>query len=128
MQSTADALFPTGEEGHLIEEIAMDNTVGRQFELVLQSFLPEEKIRVIAAVSHLTGLGMNQAKELVERAPVVVRARLTRAEAEALKANLEGGFWPAMGSNFARLPAGERCCTVVFRECGASERPSQELA
>jgi Ribosomal protein L7/L12 C-terminal domain len=120
--------YGTGDDGHLSEEVVMGSAVEGSFELVLQSYLPEEKIRVIAAVSHVTGLAMNEAKELVERAPVVVRARLARAEAETLKANLEGGFWPAMGSNFARLPGGERCCTATFRECGASEGPSQEPA
>jgi len=98
----------------------MGDAVGNQFDLVLQSYLPQEKIRVIAAVSHLTGSAMNEAKGLVERTPVVVKARLRREEAEALKRDLESGFWPGM-RNFERLPAGERCCTVEIRATGGAK-------
>jgi hypothetical protein len=82
---------------------------------------------VIAAVSQITGCAMSAAKELVERAPVLVKSRLRREEAETLKKNLESGYWPSMGSNFERLPAGQRCCTVEIRECGATESPTQEM-
>lgn len=47
------------------------------------------KIKVINAVREIASLGLNEAKDLVERAPVKVKGFATRAEAEAGKATLE---------------------------------------
>lgn len=48
-----------------------------------------QKIKVIKAVREVTGLGLKEAKELVESAPKVVKEALPKEEAEALKAKLE---------------------------------------
>lgn len=48
-----------------------------------------EKIKVIKAVREITGLGLKEAKELVDGAPSNVKEGVEKAEADALKAQLE---------------------------------------
>ena len=48
-----------------------------------------EKIKVIKAVREITGLGLKEAKELVDGAPSNVKEGVEKAEAEELKAKLE---------------------------------------
>ena len=59
-----------------------------EFDAVLVSFGPK-KIQVIKAVRQLTSLGLKEAKELVESAPVAVREGVTREEAEQVVSKLE---------------------------------------
>ncbi len=47
------------------------------------------KIKVIKAVREATGLGLKEAKELVDSAPKVIKEALSKEDAEALKATLE---------------------------------------
>ncbi|MCI5698506.1 MAG: 50S ribosomal protein L7/L12 [Clostridiales bacterium] len=48
-----------------------------------------EKIKVIKAVREITGLGLKEAKELVDNAPSPVKEGVEKAEADAVKAQLE---------------------------------------
>ena len=48
------------------------------------------KVKVIKAVREITGLGLKEAKELVDNAPKVVKEAVSKAEAEEIKAKLEG--------------------------------------
>jgi large subunit ribosomal protein L7/L12 len=48
-----------------------------------------EKIKVIKAVREITGLGLKEAKELVDGAPSNIKEGVEKAEAEAIKAQLE---------------------------------------
>ena len=48
------------------------------------------KVKVIKAVREITGLGLKEAKELVDSAPKVVKEAVSKAEAEEIKAKLEG--------------------------------------
>ena len=48
------------------------------------------KVKVIKAVREITGLGLKEAKELVYGAPKVVKEGVSKAEAEEIKAKLEG--------------------------------------
>lgn len=48
-----------------------------------------EKIKVIKAVREITGLGLKEAKELVDGAPSNVKEGVEKAEAEAIKGQLE---------------------------------------
>ena len=59
-----------------------------QFNLVLTSF-GDNKVAVIKAVRQLTGLGLKEAKDLVEAAPKPVKEGVEKAEAEAGKKILE---------------------------------------
>ncbi len=48
------------------------------------------KVKVIKVVREVTGLGLKEAKELVDGAPKVIKEAVSKAEAEELKAKLEG--------------------------------------
>ncbi len=48
------------------------------------------KVKVIKAVREITGLGLKEAKEVVDSAPKVVKEAVSKAEAEEIKAKLEG--------------------------------------
>ena len=48
------------------------------------------KVKVIKVVRELTGLGLKEAKEVVDGAPKVVKEGVSKAEAEEIKAKLEG--------------------------------------
>ncbi len=58
------------------------------FDVVLAS-AGDKKIQVIKAVREITGLGLKEAKELVEGAPKAVKEGAPKAEAEELKTKLE---------------------------------------
>jgi large subunit ribosomal protein L7/L12 len=49
----------------------------------------DKKIQVIKVVRELTGLGLKDAKELVDGAPKVIKEAVPKADAEAMKAKLE---------------------------------------
>ena len=48
-----------------------------------------EKLKVVKLVKELTGLGLKEAKELVDGAPNTIKEGLAKADAEAMKAQLE---------------------------------------
>ncbi|HVS18618.1 MAG TPA: 50S ribosomal protein L7/L12 [Planctomycetota bacterium] len=58
------------------------------FDVILES-AGDKKIQVIKEVRAITGLGLKEAKDLVEGAPKPVKEGLTKEEAEALKTQLE---------------------------------------
>jgi large subunit ribosomal protein L7/L12 len=59
-----------------------------EFEVVLEG-IGDKKIQVIKVVRELTGLGLKEAKELVDNAPRTVKEGATKPEAEEMKAKLE---------------------------------------
>ena len=59
------------------------------FDVVLAAF-GEKKINVIKEVRAITGLGLKEAKDLVEAAPKAVKEGVSKSEAEEVKAKLEG--------------------------------------
>jgi len=59
-----------------------------EFNVVLTSF-GANKVSVIKAVREVTGLGLKEAKDLVEGAPQVVKEAISKSDAEALKKKLE---------------------------------------
>ncbi|BGI53473.1 MAG: 50S ribosomal protein L7/L12 [Candidatus Hamiltonella defensa (Ceratovacuna japonica)] len=59
-----------------------------EFDVILKSF-GENKVAVIKAVRGATGLGLKEAKELVEAAPKNVKEGINKEEAESLKKTLE---------------------------------------
>lgn len=59
-----------------------------EFDVVLASF-GDAKMAVIKAVKDVCGLGLKEAKELVEAAPKAIKEGVSKAEAEELKAKLE---------------------------------------
>lgn len=59
-----------------------------EFDVVLASF-GDKKVGVIKAVREATGLGLKEAKDLVEGAPAPIKEGASKAEAEELKKKLE---------------------------------------
>ena len=59
-----------------------------EFDVVLSSF-GEKKVSVIKAVRAITSLGLKEAKDLVESAPVPIKEGVPKDEAEELKKQLE---------------------------------------
>lgn len=59
-----------------------------EFTVVLAS-AGAEKIKVIKVVREITGLGLKEAKDLVDGAPKNIKEGIEKAEAEAIKAQLE---------------------------------------
>ena len=59
-----------------------------EFDVVLMA-AGEKKIQVIKVVRELTGLGLKEAKDLVDGAPKPVKEKVTKAEAEDMKKKLE---------------------------------------
>ena len=59
-----------------------------EFDVVLES-AGEAKVKVIKVVRELTGLGLKEAKDLVDGAPKTIKEGVSKAEAEDIKAKLE---------------------------------------
>ena len=59
-----------------------------EFDVVLNAS-GDKKIQVIKVVREITGLGLKEAKDLVDGAPKTVKDKLSKAEAEELKKRLE---------------------------------------
>ena len=59
-----------------------------EFDVVLASF-GDAKMGVIKAVKEITGLGLKEAKELVEGAPKAIKEGVSKADAEEIKGKLE---------------------------------------
>ena len=59
-----------------------------EFDVILASF-GEKKVAVIKAVREATGLGLKEAKDLVESAPAPIKEAVSKADGEELKKKLE---------------------------------------
>lgn len=59
-----------------------------EFDVILKN-VGDKKIQVIKVVRELTGLGLKEAKDLVDGAPKPVKEKVGKAEAEQMKAKLE---------------------------------------
>ncbi len=74
---------PGGDAGGAAEE---EKT---EFDVILKDF-GSQKIKVIKEVRAVTGLGLKEAKELVEGAPSTVKEAVSKEEAEKIKEQIEG--------------------------------------
>ena len=59
-----------------------------EFDVELTSFEADKKLKVIKEIKDITGLGLGEAKALVEGAPKIIKEGASKEEAEALKAKL----------------------------------------
>ncbi len=73
-----------------------------EFDVMLMA-AGEKKIQVIKVVRELTGLGLKEAKDLVDGAPKAVKEKVTKAEADDMKKKLEeqGAHRPGQVAGFA---------------------------
>jgi large subunit ribosomal protein L7/L12 len=60
-----------------------------EFDVILDGFDPTAKIKVLKAVREATGLGLGEAKALVEAAPKAIKEGIPKGEAEAIKKAVE---------------------------------------
>lgn len=79
--AAAVAVAPTGADAPAAEEQT-------EFDVVMTSF-GGNKVGVIKAVRALTGLGLKEAKDLVEKAPIAVKEGISKDESEDVKKKLE---------------------------------------
>lgn len=75
--------MPAGDAGGAAEE---EKT---EFDVILEA-AGDKKINVIKEVRAITGLGLKEAKALVEEAPKAVKESIAKDEAEKIKEQLEG--------------------------------------
>jgi len=85
VSATAVAAAPAAADGDGAAAVEEEQT---EFDVVLQG-PGEKKIQVIKVVRAATGLGLKEAKALVDEAPNPVKEALSREDAEALQAQLE---------------------------------------
>ncbi|MDE5753501.1 MAG: 50S ribosomal protein L7/L12 [Oscillospiraceae bacterium] len=78
--TAAIAAAPTGPAAAVEEKT--------EFDVVLTSF-GDKKMGVIKAAKDILGLGLKEAKEVVESAPKTIKEGVSKAEAEELKAKFE---------------------------------------
>jgi large subunit ribosomal protein L7/L12 len=79
------------EEAFAVSAAASAEAVEEQteFDVILDSFDAAAKIKVLKAVREATGLGLGEAKALVDAAPKAVKEGVSRADAEDAKEQLE---------------------------------------
>ncbi len=80
----AAAAAPAGGGGGAVEEVEEQD----EFDVVLTA-AGDKKIQVIKVVRELTGLGLKEAKDLVDGAPKTIKEGVSKEEAAAIKAKLE---------------------------------------
>ena len=81
VSAAAGVVVAAAAEGPAVEEKT-------EFDVELVS-AGSAKVKVIKAVREITGLGLKEAKELVDNAPKLVKEAVSKAEAEEVKAKLE---------------------------------------
>ena len=59
-----------------------------QFDVILKS-AGQAKLQIVKVVKEITGLGLKEAKDLVDAAPKAIKEKVSKAEAEQVKAQLE---------------------------------------
>jgi large subunit ribosomal protein L7/L12 len=60
-----------------------------EFTVTLKEYPPEKKVTVIKVVREVTGLGLKEAKDLVEGVPSIVKDAVNKADSEKIKKSLE---------------------------------------
>jgi large subunit ribosomal protein L7/L12 len=60
-----------------------------EFSVTLQEYPADKKVGVIKVVRELTGLGLKEAKDLVEGVPALVKDAVAKADVDAMKKKLE---------------------------------------
>jgi large subunit ribosomal protein L7/L12 len=86
--SGAVMVAPSGGGGAAVAEKPAEQT---EFTVILEGFDAAKKINVIKVVREITGLGLKEAKDLVEGAPKPVKENVSKDDANKLKQKLEEG-------------------------------------
>ncbi len=83
--AAAPVAVGTATAGGTVEAVSEEKT---EFDIILTGY-GDKKIQVIKAVRELTGLGLKEAKDLVEGVPKNVKEGIAKEEAESVKKKLE---------------------------------------
>jgi large subunit ribosomal protein L7/L12 len=86
--AAAVAVAAGGGGGAAVAEKPPEQT---EFSVILEGFDAAKKINVIKVVREITGLGLKEAKDLVEGAPKPVKENVSKDEAAKIKQKLEEG-------------------------------------
>ena len=65
-----------------------EEAVQTEFDVILK-FAGASKLAIVKLVKEITTLGLKEAKELVDKAPVAIKEKVTKEEAESIKSQLE---------------------------------------
>jgi large subunit ribosomal protein L7/L12 len=71
-----------------VQELAKVLKEQTQFDVILKS-AGQAKLQIVKIVKEITGLGLKEAKDLVDAAPKAIKEKVSKAEAEQVKAQLE---------------------------------------
>jgi large subunit ribosomal protein L7/L12 len=82
----AFAAAPGGAAGGAAAAPAEEQT---EFSVTLKEYPADKKVTVIKVIRELTGLGLKEAKDLVEGVPSLVKEGVAKADSEAMKKKLE---------------------------------------
>ena len=85
------AAAPTAAAGPAAGAAAAKVEEKTEFAVHMTAVDPAKKVNVIKVVREITGLGLKEAKDMVEGAPVTVKDGVAKADAEAMKKKLEEG-------------------------------------
>jgi len=88
IEPAAGGVVMAGPAGGAAAEKPAEKT---EFTVVLAAFDAAKKINVIKVVREITGLGLKEAKDLVEGAPKPVKENIGKDDAEKIKKQLEDG-------------------------------------
>jgi len=88
LELPADEVIVLQPYGSLFFAAAPAEEEKTEFDVVLKA-AGEKKVNVIKVVRELTGLGLKEAKDMVDGAPSTVKEGVSKADAEAAKAKLE---------------------------------------
>jgi large subunit ribosomal protein L7/L12 len=88
IEPAAGGMMMPAQTGAAVAEKPAEKT---EFTVMLESYDAAKKINVIKVVRELTGLGLKEAKDLVEGAPKAVKENVSKEEAEKMKKSLEDG-------------------------------------
>ncbi len=85
IEPAAAAVAVAGPAAGAAEEAAAEQT---EFDVILKA-AGQSKLAVVKLVKELTGLGLKEAKAVVDEAPKAIKEKVSKDEAEALKTQLE---------------------------------------
>jgi large subunit ribosomal protein L7/L12 len=86
--AAAPVAMAAGAAGGAAAPAAEEQT---EFTITLKAYPAEKKVGVIKVIREITGLGLKEAKDLVEGAPSTVKEAVSKADAEKIKKQLEDG-------------------------------------
>lgn len=86
---TAAAPVAVAAPGAVAAAVAPQEEEKTEFDVILTGYAADKKIQVIKVVRALTGLGLKEAKDLVEGVPKPVKEGISKKEAEEAKKQLE---------------------------------------